>query len=205
MEVDSIDSRAMPFSPTQNSFNYASKVLKEGGVIAYPTESCFGLGCDPRDHSAIRRILRIKRRIKSKGLILVSDHFSRFRGLVSGIPVITRKTVLASWPGPSTWLLPVRPGVSSWLTGEYETLAVRVSRDRTIRGICGAAEMAIVSTSANRAGKSPLRTYDQVVLCLGEEVDYVVCGIIGMQNSPSTIRDGITGEVIRGQTVNSLS
>jgi L-threonylcarbamoyladenylate synthase len=202
MQVDSIENKAVTFSMNQNSFSNAVKVLKEGGVIAYPTESCFGLGCDPRDHSAIRRILRIKRRSKSKGLILVSDNFSRFRPFVTGIPETTQEMVLASWPGPNTWCLPTRPGVSSWLKGGYETLAVRVSKDRTIRSICSVAEMAIVSTSANRFGKPSLRTYEQVIVALGADVDYVVPGITGLQNSPSTIRDGLTGKVIRGQPVN---
>ena len=202
--VDPTSGRAAPgSSTTQNNYDDVAEVLKRGGVIAYPTESCFGLGCDPRDHSAVRRILQIKRRCKSKGLILVSDNFSRFRPFIAGVPETFRETVLASWPGPNTWLLPTRPGVSSWLKGDYQTLAVRVSNDKTVRGICRAAKMAIVSSSANRSGKPSLRTYEQVKLSLGKEVDYVVPGTIGMQTSPSRIRDGLTGEVIRGEVVNS--
>ena len=203
MQANPISGRVVPTDMTPNSFSDAAEVLKRGGVIAYPTESCYGLGCDPRDHSAVRRILHIKRRSRSKGLILVSDNYSRFRPFIGAVPDVLKETVLASWPGPNTWLLPTRAGVSSWLKGDYETLAVRVSNNKTIRGICRAAEMAIVSTSANRSGKPSIRTYDQVVLSLGQEVDYVVPGIIGMHNLPSTIRDGLTGTVIRGKVVNS--
>ena len=182
-------------------FSHVAEVLKRGGVIAYPTESCFGLGCDPHNHAAVRRLLKIKRRCKSKGLILVSDSFSRFKPFVCGVPEANRDLVFASWPGPNTWLLPARSEVSSWLTGKFKSIAVRVSKDKTVRGICSKAEMAIVSTSANRAGRPALRAYEHVVLTLGKDVDYVVPGRIGTQKSPSTIRDGLTGEVIRGEAV----
>ena len=176
----------------------AAAVLRQGGIVAYPTESCYGLGCDPNNFAAIRRILSIKRRNRVKGLILVSDHYFRFKPFIVGIPSNQRQRILSSWPGPNTWLLPAKKSLTQWLRGQHNSLAVRVSKHGPVRRLCRQSKMAIVSTSANRANRPSLRYYEEVVKQLGSEVDYVLPGRIGRRSEPSIIRDGISGEMIRG-------
>ena len=179
------------------SIEDAAKIIRQGGVIAYPTESCYGLGCDPANKSAIRRILRMKSRHQCKGLIVISDHISRLRHLVRCLPDDYKNEIIASWPGPYTWLLPVQSGVSEWLKGNHDTIAVRVTAHRYARLLCQNAEMAVVSTSANRASKKPLRTAKAVELEFGDELDAIMHGRIGSKSSPTSIRSAITGKINR--------
>ena len=166
-------------------------------MVAYPTESCYGLGCDPANHGAVHRILQIKRRKKSKGLILIADHIARIRHYVEYIPRERAAEVLESWPGPNTWLLPAKPGVPRWLRGNHQLIAVRVSRHPGVRKLCRSAGMALVSTSANRSGRSILKTAASVYRDFGDAVDCIVQGQIGTATSPSVIRDGLSGETVR--------
>ncbi|MEM7194857.1 MAG: Sua5/YciO/YrdC/YwlC family protein [Pseudomonadota bacterium] len=175
----------------------AASVVRSGGVIAYPTESCFGLGCDPRNISGIRRILKIKRRMREKGLILIADTASRFRPYVSHYPAEQLDQIFATWPGPNTWLLPAKNATSRWIRGQYDSIAVRVTAHRQAALLCQFSRSAIVSTSANLAGQPSLRTHRAVSRIMGDRIDYIVPGLIGSDEKPSTIRDGFSGELIR--------
>lgn len=183
-------------SPARNHANLrrAATILRTGGVVAYATEYCFGLGCDPRDHGAVQRILRIKRRPPSKGLIVLAGEIEQLAPYVDDIP----KNVRATWPGPHTWLLPRRPDVPGWIAGAHPSIAVRVTAHAQAAALCRAAGMAIISTSANRAGQKPLRTYREVLQRLGKEVDYVLPGNVGDLAAPTPIRDAASGAAIRG-------
>lgn len=174
-----------------------AEIIRHGGVIAYPTEGCFGFGCNPLDTDAVKRILVIKRRHFSKGLILISDHIDRLRPYFSNLPDSTREDILASWPGPVTWLLPARRSVPREIRGIHDSIAVRVSRHPVVRMLCRKAEMAIVSTSANRASLTPHRSLASVLAEFASEVDGIVEGRIGQRRSPSVIRDGRNGRYIR--------
>lgn len=175
----------------------AAEVILQGGIVAYPTESCFGLGCDYRNLPAIKRILNIKRRHRDKGLIVVSDHFSRVLPLIESIPNDMRDSICKSWPGPNTWLIPAKKSVSPWLKGKHDSLAVRISRHRGVRELCRLVAVPLVSTSANRSGKSLIRNYEQVKAEFVEDVDYIINDSIGYQLKPSVIRDAVTGAIIR--------
>ncbi len=180
------------------SIHDAASIIRQGGVVAYPTESCYGLGCDLGNSWAVRRILHIKRRNKEQGLIVVADHLARVMRYVEFIPVATRQEILASWPGPHTWLLPARKSVSNWIVGNHASIAIRISRHHGVRMLCRSAGMAIISTSANRARRKALRTAESVHLELGGDVDCIVEGEIGADTTPSVIRDAISGAIIRG-------
>lgn len=175
----------------------AARVLANGGVVAYPTEAVFGLGCDPWDRDAVGRILAIKGRGRAKGLILIAADPIQLVPFVEPLPGPRMAEILGSWPGPNTWILPARPTTPSWLTGRFATLAVRVTAHPLAAGLCRAYGGAIVSTSANRAGKPPARSAFQVRRALGEAPDYVLTGPCGGADRPSTIRDGRTGLVLR--------
>lgn len=184
---------AAVFPLMPGSLKHAAHVLRKGGVVAYATEHCFGLGCDPRNERAVRRLLRIKGRPAEKGLIVIAADVDQLAPYAASIPA----HVAATWPGAHTWLLEPRPHVPRWLTGTHPRIAVRVTAHTQAAALCRAAGMAIVSTSANHAGEEPARSYRDTVRRLGSEVDYVLPGRVGDHPAPTTIRDAATGELVR--------
>lgn len=175
----------------------AVEQLQAGHVIAYPTEAVYGLGCDPRNADAVRRILEIKRRPMQKGLILIAAELAQLAPYVEPVDSTRMGEILRTWPGPFTWLLPAKPETPAWLTGDHDTLAVRVTAHPLAAALCRTAGTALVSTSANLSGLAPARTALQVRLQLGGQVDYILAGACGGQTRPSTIRDGRSGAAIR--------
>jgi L-threonylcarbamoyladenylate synthase len=175
----------------------AAGVLRQGGVVAYPTESCFGLGCDPRNNAAIRRILKMKRRSRDKGLILISDRIERLLPYLATLapPVLDR--LRESWPGPVTWLCPASALATQWLRGVHPTLAVRVTAHPPAARLCREAGMPLVSTSANLAGRQALRTVSSVSRTFGDAVDAIVDEPIGRRTQPSRIVDALSGRTLR--------
>lgn len=173
--------------------NRAAHTLQQGGVVAYATEYCFGLGCDPMNHAAVRRLLRIKRRPASKGLILIAADLNQLAPFVGHIP----PHVLATWPGPHTWLLDPRRGVPRWLTGKHPRLAVRVTAHGQAAALCRRARMALVSTSANRSGNEPIRSYREAVRRFKGEVDFILPGTVGDAPAPTPIHDANSDLLIR--------
>ncbi len=175
----------------------AARILANGGVVAYPTEAVYGLGCDPWDQDAVGRILAIKGRDRTKGLILIAADPILLVPFVELLPGPRMAEILGSWPGPNTWILPARPTTPSWLTGRFDTLAVRVTAHPLAAGLCRTYGGAIVSTSANRANRPPARSAFEVRRALDQAPDYILVGACRGADRPSTIRDGRTGQVLR--------
>lgn len=170
--------------------------LQAGSVVAYPTEAVFGLGCHPLHGPAVQRLLALKGRQLSKGVILIAADFDQLRPFVGDITDDQLALLQASWPGPVTWVVPAAPHVPAWLTGGRQTLAVRVTDHPVASALCRAAGMPLVSTSANRSGRPPARTTLQVRLrCPG--VDLIVAGQTAGRAKPTAIRDLSTGKVLR--------
>ncbi len=174
----------------------AVKSLDTGGVIAYPTESVFGLGCDPWDETAVMKLLSIKQRAWEKGLILIAADFNQLQDFIQPVEASVLAELNKTWPGPVTWLLPVREEVSMLLTGLHDTIAVRVTAHPQTRALCEAFGGAIVSTSANINGLRPAMNVHQVRWQL-PELDYVLPGSLGGAKKPSQIRDARTEEILR--------
>ena len=175
----------------------AVEVLREGGIIAYPTEAVYGLGCDPRNETALQRLLALKQRDPAKGLILIAADFAQLAPWLAELDPARKEKALASWPGPVTWIWPARNSVSSLLRGNHAGLAVRVTDHPLAAQLCREFGSALVSTSANRSGQPPARTADEVRRSLGEEIDFIVEGPTGGRDRPSEIRDVITGATLR--------
>ena len=171
----------------------AARVIKKGGVVAYATEYCFGLGCDPMNRGAVLRLLRLKRRPVRKGLILIAASLDQLAPYVDEIP----PSVIATWPGPHTWLLQPRKDVPGWITGEHPGIAVRITAHEQAAALCRVAGMAIVSTSANRGGGKPVRSFREAMRQFKGEVDYILPGLVGDAPAPTPIRDAITGVLVR--------
>lgn len=175
----------------------AAAILRFSGIIAYPTEAVYGIGCVPTDGNVVQRLLRIKRRPPEQGLILIAAEISQLMPWLEPLPADIETSVLASWPGPVTWLWPAKPKTPSYLTGKHKTLAVRVTDHPLARALCEHTGSAIISTSANRTGEIPARTADAVNSILGDELDAILDGSLGSLEQPTQIRDALTGEVIR--------
>lgn len=174
----------------------AARALRRGGIIAYPTEAVFGLGCDPGNQEAVLRLLALKHRSISKGLILVAAHFDQLTPWVALSEKNLPSWVLQSWPGPHTWLLPAT-ATPGWLTGTHRSLAVRVSAHPLVSRLCETWGGALVSTSANPAGKHPARDRLGVRRVLPQGIDYILPGQVGSLTQPTPIRDALTGVWIR--------
>lgn len=174
----------------------AARAVRRGGVIAYPTEAVYGLGCDPLDPVAVLDLLSLKSRPVHKGLILIAADFAQLRPFVEEVAAVRMAEVLASWPGPHTWLLPARARTPEWLTGEHPTLAVRVTAHPVARALCRLAGP-LVSTSANPAGRQPARDPLTVRRYFAGALDQVVTGPVDRTRAPSAIRDAASGRLLR--------
>jgi L-threonylcarbamoyladenylate synthase len=170
--------------------------LRRGGVIAYPTESCYGLGCDPSNYRAVQRLLAIKGRPERKGLILIAGKFNQLQPYLAPLQPAQLSLLHTKWPGPHTWLIPARHNCPFWITGRHSTIAVRVTAHKPAAQLCNEAGMALVSTSANRSGQKPARTAKECAMLFGSKVK-VIPGRIGKRRRPSTIQDLATGKIIR--------
>lgn len=167
-----------------------------GGVIAYPTEAVYGLGCDPWNAEAVAKVLYLKQRPPEKGLIVIASEIEQLEDLISFPDRATQQRVFASWPGPHTWLLPAKDECPVWLTGNHDTLAVRITAHPICQALCSMAGP-LVSTSANRSDKQPARTAWKVQMMFGDEIDYILHGVTGSEAQPSTITDALTGTRLR--------
>ena len=177
----------------------ATAVLRTGGIIAYPTEAVWGLGCDPFDEAAVLRLLAIKQRPVEKGLILIASSIVQLEGLADwdALPRKRRDDVLATWPGPHTWIVPATPRVPRWITGAHDGVAVRVSAHPVVVALCGSFGGALVSTSANPAAAPPPRTEAEIDPSLLAAIDGCVPGDTGNLPRPTPIRDARSGAGIR--------
>ncbi|MBV2095132.1 MAG: threonylcarbamoyl-AMP synthase [Candidatus Thiodiazotropha sp. (ex Codakia orbicularis)] len=175
----------------------AAWVVNGGGIVAYPTEAVYGLGCHPLDPLAVTRLLALKQRPMAKGLILIAASLESLRPYIGSLSDPAMRPVLESWPGAATWLIKATANVPYWLTGEHSTLAVRVTDHPIAAALCRAAGTPLVSTSANLSSRPPARSALQVRLRCGPGVDLILHGETGGLKRPTPIRDALSGRVIR--------
>lgn len=187
----------MPAISMTSQVEAASKVLSDGGVIAYPTEYCFGLGCDPRNLQAITRVLKIKQRSPDQGLILIAGTIEQVDEYADLSRVSQMDRLTNSWPGPNTWLLPCRPSVSNLIKGSHTSIAMRIPSHDFCLKLLENFGHPIVSTSANRSGQKEHLNSESIKLDLGNECDLIVDLPVGNTGQASTIRDALTGKTLR--------
>lgn len=173
------------------------KTLQEEGVIAYPTEGVWGLGCLPQSRNAVEKILRLKNRPWEKGLILVAANMAQIATWLEDLTVEQIRALEASWPGPVTWILPDKKRSPEWVRGRHETLAIRVSAHPIVQDLCHCVGGPLVSTSANPSTHQPARTLFQVRRYFGNAIDAYCPGNLGDASGPSEIRDIMTLSVVR--------
>jgi len=171
--------------------------VQRGGVIAYPTESVWGLGCDPFNRHAITKVLQLKKRSASKGLILVAANMAQIDWLLEGLSSSQHKVLQQSWPGHTTWLLPHNGRVPQNVCGSHDTIAVRVSAHPVVRALCEGVGGPLVSTSANPQGLPAAKNSTDVRRYFGKQALTLCAGCVGRYPSPSVIKDLRTSRIIR--------
>lgn len=173
----------------------AARILRSGGVIAYPTEGVFGLGCLPDNAAAVARLLAIKERDPAMGLVLIATDIAQLDGWVD-VPDKS-PDLQSSGESPVTWVIPATAEAPYWLHGEHAGIAVRFTAHPVARALCDAVDSALVSTSANLHGSPPTRKKFVLRRRFHALVDYIVPGECGPATGPSEIRDLVSGEVLR--------
>lgn len=176
---------------------HATEIIKRGGVIAYPTEAVYGLGCDPRNSEAVKQLLLLKQRTPAKGLILIASEFEQIMPFIKPLDKKIKQRLDKTWPGPVTWLLPAHPEAPQWITGNHKKIAIRITAHPQARALCDALEGPLVSTSANRSRQQAARTAMQVRRIFTDRLDHILPGKVGGSNNPTEIRDAETNRVIR--------
>jgi L-threonylcarbamoyladenylate synthase len=171
--------------------------VSKGGVIAYPTEAVFGLGCDPNNLRAVETLLQVKKRSPDKGLILIASSFDQLRPFLGPHVEPTKEQ---STPAPITWIFEANRHTSELLTGDHDTLAVRVSAHPLVQALCSKLQHPLTSTSANLSGEAPCKYTHEIAdqfLHHQPAIGAVLDGPIGGQLNPTEIRDASSGKILR--------
>lgn len=178
----------------------AAALLRGGGVLAYPTEAVYGLGCDPHNRVAFERLFALKQRPSAQGVLLIAADFAQIARYIdlAQVPDEVMQQVQASWPGPYTWIFPRSAAVPDWVAGAHAGIALRVTAHAPAAALCRAFGAALVSTSANPHGSPSARSAQTVTEYFGDAVDGVLEAPLGEQSRPTTIRDALSGAIIRG-------
>jgi len=175
----------------------AVDVLKQGGIIAYPTEAVFGLGCLADNTQAIRQLLQLKQRPIDKGLILLAADFSQFEPYISTLNQSILDKLKSTWPGPTTWIVPAASQTSPLIRGQFNSVAIRISAHPIVKALCQQCDKAIISTSANITGQTMTYSVKEVRLQFKDQLDYILDAPLGENKQPSRIIDALTDQIIR--------
>ncbi len=177
----------------------AAALLRGGGVIAYPTEAVFGLGCDPHDVVAFERLFALKQRPPEQGVLLIAADFRQIERYIdaSKVSAGVMQQARDSWPGPHTWIFPRSAEVPVWVAGAHAGIALRITAHEPAAALCRAFGGALVSTSANPHGEPPARSARTVQNYFADALDGLLDAPLGGQSNPSEIRDAMSGAIIR--------
>jgi L-threonylcarbamoyladenylate synthase len=177
----------------------AAKLLHEGGVLAYPTEAVFGLGCDPHNRVAFETLFALKGRPSTQGVLLIAADVAQIEPYIDrdAVPASVFDQVLASWPGPHTWIFPRSAHVPDWVAGAHAGIALRVTAHEPAAALCRAFGRPLVSTSANPHGEPPARDLATLERYFGDRLEGALEAPLGGFDRPTTIRDALSGAIIR--------
>ncbi len=176
-----------PAGPPSAEERRAALVIRQGGVVAFPTETYYGLAVDPFNDQALARLFRLKQRPLTKPVLVLIKAVSGLERLASGIPPQFKPLMARFWPGPLTLIFPARPGLSPLLTAGTGTVGVRLSSHPQARRLAALAGGAITATSANLSGQPPAAGEAEVLRQFGAELDYLLAGGDTAGGQPSTV------------------
>lgn len=175
------------------SIDLAVAQLQQGQVVAFPTETYYGLAVDPNNESAVAALFNLKQRPVDKPLLLLVKNTSQLSHLISHVPPELTPLMEKYWPGPLTLIFPAHPLVNNKITAGTGTVGVRISPHPIAEKIVREFGRAVTATSANISGMAPAKTAQEVVDMFGDDIDYVLDGggttaglcstIIGVKNA----------------------
>lgn len=171
--------------------------MRDGGILACPTEGVWGLACIASNDDAVQRTIDLKERSATKGLIIIGADYAQVSPLLATPEPAWKSRMDSSWPGPMTFVAPAARDVSPLLTGGRLTLAVRVSDHPVLAALTRQLGEPIVSTSANLSGERPLKTAAAIRRVFGDRIDGIVAGELGGRRKPTDIMDVRTGRRLR--------
>lgn len=178
-----------PVAPDARAIARAAEVLSNGGVVAYPTDTLYGLAVDPRRRSAMNNLFEIKGRSASQPIPLIAASLEQAERSAGRLPAIGRTLATRFWPGPLTLVIEASTALAAALHSDNGRVAVRVPAHAIARALAEAAGYVVTSTSANRSGEPAPAAADEVAAGLGEVVDLLLDGGAAPGGPPSTIVD----------------
>ena len=179
------------------ALSQAIDVISAGGIIAYPTESVYGLGCDPFNHKAVETLLKLKQRPVEKGMILIASHIQQILPLIQPDHPDDLARALKTWPGHHSWVFPKTSLVPDWISGQHQSIAIRVSNHPVVKQLCDRMNAPLVSTSANLSNQDILTSIADIRSAFGDRIGNYIDAPTGGETKPSTIRDAHSGAIIR--------
>jgi len=181
---------------TKQALAKATDIVARGGVIAYPTEGVYGLGCDPFNQLAVEKILTLKQRDVAQGLIIIAADWQQVQALTLTIPTFKLEEILQSRDQPVTWLFPASAVVPKWICGDFATVALRITKHPPARQLCEATGP-LVSTSANIHRQASAKTAADVEQIFAEKIDLILDAPTGGLQKPTPIINVLDGTIIR--------
>jgi L-threonylcarbamoyladenylate synthase len=177
----------------------AAALLRRGGVLAYPTEAVYGLGCDPHDQAAFEQLFALKERPATQGVLLIAADFAQVEPYIdrAAVPDAVMAQLHATWPGPNTWIFPRSERVPRWVAGAHAGIALRVTSHEPAAALCRAFGAPLVSTSANPHGQPPARDVATLERYFDGRLAAALDAPLGGLDRPTVIRDALTGAIIR--------
>jgi len=167
------------------SIRHAVHIIKQGGIIAYPTDTIYGLGCDPYNQEAVEKINTIKQRPLNKQFILLAANISQIRSLIQIEKAQEKK--LTQNIQPTSWIVKANPNAPEWLIGDTKTLCIRVTQHDEVQRLCNALGHTIISTSANLSGKKPATNALELHHYFHYQVDKILISNKKQSSKSSTI------------------
>lgn len=187
------------FKIITNSFKLCIDELYKKSVIAYPTESVFGLGCDPDSKNAVKKLLKMKKRKVSKGFILIASSYKQFIPYIDNTKISKKQIIIMmnEWYKKNvSFVVPACQNINTLLVGKYHTIAIRIINHKNTKKLCRFFGKPLVSTSANLSGFLPCKTISELKMQFNKKI-IILSGNIGNKKKPSEIRDILTGKLIR--------
>ncbi|REG82663.1 L-threonylcarbamoyladenylate synthase [Marinomonas pollencensis] len=179
-------------SPTQ-----LADIVRQGGVIAYPTEAVWGLGCDPFNESAVKKILSLKSRAIEKGLILVAGNAAQLAPWTETLTTEAAERLISKTAIPTSWVVPDTQITPPWVRGQHASVAIRLSQHAPVQALCAAFNGTLVSTSANPAGLDPAMSKEEVIAYFGDGIDAIYDAPLGGNSQPSQVKDLLSDTLFR--------
>jgi L-threonylcarbamoyladenylate synthase len=182
-----------PLAPDQSIISAAAEVLRRGGIVAYPTDTLYGLAVDARNDEAVERLFAVKGRDAAAAIALIAaDIDMAARVTAGGFGVLERRLASDFWPGPLTIVVPASPAMTAALAPRG-TIGVRVPAHLVARALAAAFGDAITATSANLSGRPASVTADEVMVALGDRIDLVLDAGPAPGGAPSTVVEIVEG------------